>query len=100
MTFWLRGSGQIFFEIATTETASVASGGTCTLASCNENFKTEWIAVPSAWTKYEYLFASLHSNTVNRYMTASDLKKAIFLTFLMKPNTTSDVWIDDVAFLQ
>ena len=96
VTFWLRGSGYVRFQLATSDTQTVANGGTC-IVGCDVNFETSPISLGSTWIRQQVIFSSLYNSQFSRDASTSDLKRAMTFMFVTA-TSTFDVWIDDIAF--
>jgi hypothetical protein len=98
VSFWLRGSGSVWFLVGTTDTEPPDNGGTCS-TNCKQHFSIGTFAVPSTWTNFQESFSTLFSNTANRYWSASDLGKVLFIALQTTSSASFDLWVDDVALL-
>jgi len=101
VTFWLRGSGTVSFQVATVARQLASAGGTCvgSWPTCQDFFRTPQITLKSSWSQYPFRFDSLApSQSPSTKMTTADSKQAMSLQFAVEKNITFDLWIDDVAF--
>ena len=98
VSFWIRGSGAMRLEMATTDTALPSEGGTCT-GDCDHQFASSYTTLLSTWANVQVTFSSLYSDTMGRTLIASDLGKALTLQFRVAAGSTFDLWLDDVSWL-
>lgn len=99
VSFSVRGTGSLRFQVPTTDTQVESGGGTCVGDwPCNDHFGTDWIALTASWVTHKVAFGSLSRSSVSGKMTTTDLKKALNLFFLTPTTETFDLWLDDVSF--
>lgn len=96
VTLWVRGSGQVSFQLVTTDTEVSDAGGSCSSRCYDHLGRT--ITLSASWTMVQVAFSSLSGVLTQTPLSSADLQKALAFYFLLPTTTTFDVWLDDISF--
>jgi hypothetical protein len=100
VTFWVKGTGKVRLQVATTDTEVVKNGGDCVgeWPTCDDHHSGNWLTLSSSWTSFKLSFANMQQEYSTAGLTKSDLQKVLGMYFQTPASTTFDLWLDDVAF--
>lgn len=100
-SFWARvgqGSATVRFNVPAKDTDLM--GGVCMPATACSDYYGKTLPLTTEWVQYSVLFSDLHQQGWGMSIPTFDPKTLYAVQFKVDPNTSFDVWVDDIAFVE
>jgi hypothetical protein len=96
LRFSAKGSGSLLVSAATRQTTPPGAGGTCATTACNDHFNTIY-QLSNSWTSYVVPFTGL-KQTGWGTPAVFNATQMLYLQFSFGPNSTFELYLDNVSF--